>query len=112
MFDCALLVFSLGQLVAAASSFCFGFLLRKEYVSAPETKKRRELQVHAFVLAAAEREGFEPPEPLSSTVFKTAAIDHSAISPAAKVRTVFVFCKLWMTNCVGVSGGRAKYGVR
>ncbi len=29
----------------------------------------------------AEREGFEPPEPLSSTVFKPAAIDHSAISP-------------------------------
>ncbi len=32
---------------------------------------------------SAEREGFEPPEPLSSTVFKTAAIDHSAISPGA-----------------------------
>ena len=31
----------------------------------------------------AEREGFEPPEPLSSTVFKTAAIDHSAISPVS-----------------------------
>ena len=30
---------------------------------------------------SAEKEGFEPPEPLSSTVFKTAAIDHSAISP-------------------------------
>lgn len=29
----------------------------------------------------AEREGFEPPEVLSPTVFKTAAIDHSAISP-------------------------------
>ena len=29
--------------------------------------------------------GFEPPEPRSSTVFKTAAIDHSAISPSAKV---------------------------
>ena len=29
----------------------------------------------------AEREGFEPPEVLPSTVFKTAAIDHSAISP-------------------------------
>ena len=29
----------------------------------------------------AEKEGFEPPEPFSSTVFKTAAIDHSAISP-------------------------------
>ncbi len=33
----------------------------------------------------AEREGFEPPEPRSSTVFKTAAIDHSAIFPGAKV---------------------------
>ena len=33
----------------------------------------------------AEREGFEPPVPRSTTVFKTAAIDHSAISPATKV---------------------------
>ena len=39
------------------------------------------------------REGFEPPEPRSSTVFKTAAIDHSAISPAAKVKTIFGFAK-------------------
>ena len=30
---------------------------------------------------SAEKEGFEPPEPFGSTVFKTAAIDHSAISP-------------------------------
>lgn len=30
---------------------------------------------------SAEKEGFEPPEVLPSTVFKTAAIDHSAISP-------------------------------
>ena len=29
----------------------------------------------------AEREGFEPPETCASTVFKTAAFDHSAISP-------------------------------
>ena len=29
----------------------------------------------------AEREGFEPPEPCGSAVFKTAAIDHSATSP-------------------------------
>ncbi len=28
----------------------------------------------------AEREGFEPPDPCESTVFKTAAFDHSAIS--------------------------------
>ncbi len=29
----------------------------------------------------AEREGFEPPEAFTSTVFKTAALDRSAISP-------------------------------
>jgi hypothetical protein len=32
----------------------------------------------------AEREGFEPPDLLQSTVFKTAAFDRSAISPAQK----------------------------
>ncbi|MFM1931282.1 MAG: hypothetical protein RL226_585 [Bacteroidota bacterium] len=32
----------------------------------------------------AEREGFEPPVPRGTTVFKTAAIDHSAISPRQK----------------------------
>jgi GWxTD domain-containing protein len=34
----------------------------------------------------AEREGFEPPVVLPTTVFKTAAIDRSAISPGAKVQ--------------------------
>ena len=29
----------------------------------------------------AEREGFEPPVPLSTVVFKTTVIDHSTISP-------------------------------
>ncbi len=33
----------------------------------------------------AEREGFEPPDLLQSTVFKTAAIDHSAISPFSPI---------------------------
>ena len=37
----------------------------------------------------AEEEGFEPPEPRSSTVFKTAAFDHSAIPPSAKVERFF-----------------------
>ena len=32
-------------------------------------------------IAFAEKEGFEPPDLLQSTVFKTAAFDHSAISP-------------------------------
>ena len=34
----------------------------------------------------AEKEGFEPPDLLQSTVFKTAAIDHSAISPELEVQ--------------------------
>jgi hypothetical protein len=34
-----------------------------------------------LLFISAEREGFEPPEAHTSTVFKTAAIDHSAISP-------------------------------
>ena len=34
-----------------------------------------------FARRMAEREGFEPPDPCGSTVFKTAAIDHSATSP-------------------------------
>ncbi len=38
----------------------------------------------------AEREGFEPPDPLRSTVFKTAAFDHSAISPKSNVISLHV----------------------
>ena len=37
----------------------------------------------------AESEGFEPPEPCGSTVFKTAAIDHSANFPETKVVPIF-----------------------
>ena len=53
-----------------------------------------ELFVAYCLRRSAEKEGFEPPEPFSSTVFKTAAIDHSAISPmlsknAAKVMIFF-----------------------
>jgi hypothetical protein len=36
----------------------------------------------------AERGGFEPPEVLPSTVFKTAAIDHSAISPLQNYKNI------------------------
>ena len=35
----------------------------------------------------AEREGFEPPVPRGTTVFKTAAIDHSAISPEMRCKS-------------------------
>ncbi len=46
------------------------------------TKKRKVVNNEQLsFLMSAEREGFEPPVPRSTTVFKTAAIDHSATSP-------------------------------
>ena len=49
----------------------------------------------------AEREGFEPPEAFTSTVFKTAAIDHSAISPSAKIQKfVLVISKTVQNNII------------
>ena len=67
----------------------------------------------------AEKEGFEPPEVLPSAVFKTVAIDHSAISPnikrplffdGAKVELFFetkkyfcsFFCKKLQKYCMTV----------
>ena len=38
-----------------------------------------------FTRALAEKEGFEPPVPCGTPVFKTSAFDHSATSPTAKV---------------------------
>jgi hypothetical protein len=64
------------------------------------------LDLHLF----AERQGFEPRVPRSTTVFKTAAIDHSATSPklflrvalffkgGAKVRKEFCFPNFWKKN--------------
>ena len=50
----------------------------------------------------AEREGFEPPVPLGTTVFKTAAFDHSAISPERdKSRTFFYSAKNFLANFSG-----------
>lgn len=48
--------------------------------------QRKALSFNLF----AEREGFEPPDPLRSTVFKTAAFDHSAISPKSNVISLHV----------------------
>jgi hypothetical protein len=39
----------------------------------------------------AERQGFEPRVPFSTTVFKTAAIDHSATSPKLPYKEGFSF---------------------
>ena len=38
-----------------------------------------------FSVVLAEKEGFEPPVPLGTLVFKTSAFDHSAISPVEGV---------------------------
>jgi hypothetical protein len=54
-----------------------GFLPR-DPVGAIQTRVRATVSQARM----AEREGFEPPEPRGSTVFKTAAIDHSATSPS------------------------------
>ena len=42
-----------------------------------ERKKKNPAVAELF----AEREGFEPPVPLGTVVFKTTVIDHSTISP-------------------------------
>ena len=60
---------------------------------APLNEKSAQLVVLQLVtLTLAEREGFEPPVPLSTPVFKTGAIDHSAISP-------YLLCKSWKAYC-------------
>ena len=54
-------------------------------------KNKRYRFLDTFLLRSlAEREGFEPPVPRSTTVFKTAAIDHSATSP--KDKSIAYFC--------------------
>ena len=45
-----------------------------------ELKLKKALQIPVAPFSA-ESEGFEPPDPLRSPVFKTAAFDHSANSP-------------------------------
>ena len=60
---------------------------KKKYQIQPRTapqahnkKNQRNLNFFRF-RCFAEREGFEPPVPLGTAVFKTAVIDHSTISP-------------------------------
>ena len=66
------------QLGEKAVLFCTITQIYGELLGILYMKSGSQLPVSHFV---AEREGFEPPDPLRSTVFKTAAFDHSAISP-------------------------------
>ena len=52
----------------------------------------------ALFSVSAEREGFEPPVPRSTTVFKTAAIDHSATSPELLPK-----CFISQKRCKGIA---------
>ena len=45
------------------------------------TVRKNPLKISGFQIDRAEREGFEPPVPLGTPVFKTGVIDHSTISP-------------------------------
>ena len=47
----------------------------------PKHKNKKSCKSFDLQDSVAEREGFEPPVPLSTPVFKTGAFDHSAISP-------------------------------
>ena len=69
------------------------------------TKKRKPFPVLRFS-DKAEREGFEPPDLWQSTVFKTAALDRSAISPAQKYILSYndpknIKKNIWFNGCFG-----------
>ncbi len=51
-------------------------VLMSPHVVTPKT--RNPLNISGLSMHSAEEEGFEPPEPRGSTVFKTAAFDRSA----------------------------------
>ena len=65
-------------------------------------KKALQISVTPF---SAESEGFEPPDPLRSTVFKTAAFDHSANSPK------FFDVGFASAGRISLSKGIAKIGI-
>ena len=64
-------------------SFCIAAYLLESKLSAATRLRKSAAQCAAPLIAlySAEAEGFEPPERCRSTVFKTAAIDHSATPP-------------------------------
>ena len=89
-------------------SFCVIPFIQASLIHNIKQKKKELLGsfLKARFSKLAEREGFEPPVPLGTTVFKTVVIDHSTISPkvqgksdfriaSAKVQKVFITTKLF-----------------
>jgi hypothetical protein len=62
----------------------FYFSKKKETSLLFVENKKPLIYIKGFIFA--EKEGFEPPDLLQSTVFKTAAFDRSAISPVRLIR--------------------------
>ena len=62
-------------------SLPFCFLMK---INFQRIQKDKALLLRNKAFCFAEREGFEPPVPKGTTVFKTAAFDHSAISPGTQ----------------------------
>ena len=56
-------------------------LTPKKWRTTKSIKSKSPVNLAIYRTLLAEREGFEPPVPLSTPVFKTGAFDHSAISP-------------------------------
>ena len=108
---------SISQTIKATCSFLqMTYYLRSDFgifFGIRKLKSGSQLPVSHF---CAESEGFEPPDPLRSTVFKTAAFDHSANSPIyfpfvrdCKGTNIFVTCKLFYSFCFIFSSSLAKY---
>ncbi len=62
---------------------------------------RRSLGL-TFPEGVAERKGFEPPVPCGTAVFKTAAFDHSATSPAGKNTDASAFGQKMFATADGI----------
>ena len=62
-------------------------------IKAEKHKEKEPKPRVRFRFLLAEREGFEPPEAFTSTVFKTAAFDRSAISPKICSQKIFCYAK-------------------
>ena len=65
---------------------CSAFQNKKTKALSENFKKRKSHSILHYFATLAETEGFEPPIHFCITVFKTAAIDRSAISPLQKYK--------------------------
>jgi hypothetical protein len=64
-------------------------------------KQRKNHHLHSdFRSASAEREGFEPPVPLGTLVFKTSAFNRSAISPGTKLAILWLLTSTFLKKIV------------